>query len=566
MTTKYKSGYWLNKNSRDFLKKKYLKSGQTAEQRYRDIANNVEKISKIDGISNKVYEYLMLGWLSLSSPMISNFGNEKGLPIACNGSKFLDSMADIVFKNGEVSIMTKNGAGTSGEFGRIRPRGSPISSGGYSDGVMNFLQMLNTTISVTAQGTTRRGAFASYLPSSHKDIMDYLDIRSEGHIIQDISPAVTFTDDFMSKVEAAVESLDNGVDPEGNEIDIWLKWLQRRSEKGYPFGMFLGNVNANGPKIYRDKGMYIEASNLCTEITQPTTKDESFVCCLLSLNLLHYDDWKDSDIYEVANIILDCAITEYIEKIDMLPDLDRMFMQSSRNFAARHRAIGVGSLGWQSYLQRNNIAFSSFEAKLLNTTIWKKINAGLFASSRKLAEMWGEPELMKGTGLRNATLMAVAPTMSSSFILGQVSPANEPYGKNYEIADRAANKYEFKNPFLKELLASKGKDTFEVWESIGESGGSVQHLDFLTNHEKEVFKIFEEISPYEVIIQAAARQKYIDQAQSLNLVIAEATVRELHDIYMFAYKNGIKTVYYQHGVNPSQKLMQDMSICEACEA
>ena len=287
----------------------------------------------------------------------------------------------------------------------------------------------------------------------------------------------------------------------------------------------------------------------------------------MSLNLLHWDDWKDTDVYEVATIILDSTIEEYIQKIDAMPALDRLFLSAARNFAARHRAMGIGSLGWASYLQRNMIAYSSFDAKLKNTIIWKKIRQEVEAASRKLATLLGEPEMMIGTGQRNATLLAPAPTMSSSFILGQVSPSNEPYNSNYEIADRAANKYEFKNPFLKDLLAQKGKDTFEVWDDIGGSGGSVQHLTFLTEEEKEVFKTFGEINPKEIIIQAAARQKYIDQSQSLNLVIdPDTSVRDLHDLYMFAYDSGIKTVYYQHGTNPSQKLMQDLSVCVSCEA
>jgi ribonucleoside-diphosphate reductase alpha chain len=349
-----------------------------------------------------------------------------------------------------------------------------------------------------------------------------------------------------------------------NKEKIWRRIIRKRFESGYPYIFWSDTVNNNKPQVYKDKNMTIYASNLCTEIALPSTeREESFVCDLSSMNLLHYDQWKDTDAIEVLTYFLDAVMTEYIEKTKDIP-----FMRKAHNFAKNHRALGVGGLGWHSYLQSNMIPYESFEAKLINTEIWKLIQKKTIKASREMAVLYGEPELLKGTGMRNSCLQAIAPTTSSSFILGQVSPSIEPLHSNYFVKDVAKGKFTYKNPYLKEVLKSHKKDNKEVWKSILVNDGSVQHLDFLTDKEKFVFKTFGEISQKEIIIQAAARQKYIDQAQSINLMIHKsASLREVSELMFFAWESGVKTLYYQRGTNPSQELARSIiNHCVSCEA
>jgi ribonucleoside-diphosphate reductase alpha chain len=308
--------------------------------------------------------------------------------------------------------------------------------------------------------------------------------------------------------------------------------------------------------------MKIHASNLCSEICLPSDVENSFVCDLSSMNLLNFEKWKDTDAVEILTYFLDAIMEEYIEKTKDLP-----FMKKAHNFAKNHRALGLGGLGWHSYLQSKMIAFESTEAKIKNTQIWKLIEEKTILASKKMAELYGEPAVLKGYGMRNSTLVAVAPTTSSSFILGQVSPSIEPLNSNYFVKDLAKGKFTYKNPFLKEVLAKYDKDDSATWKTIMVHGGSVQHLDFLTENEKMVFKTFGEISQKEIVIQAAARQKYIDQSQSLNLMIhPDTSLKDVNELMIFAWESGIKTLYYQRGTNPSQELARNLLNCVSCEA
>ena len=352
------------------------------------------------------------------------------------------------------------------------------------------------------------------------------------------------------------------IDGDKDKRKLWTKIIQKRFESGYPYVIFTDNMNNGRPKWYKEQDMKIYASNLCTEIALPSSADESFVCDLLSLNALYYDEWKDTDLPKWAAYFLDAVMTEYIEKTEGIP-----FMEDARRFAINHRALGVGILGWHSYLQSKMIPFASIEAKRVNKEIWKTIAEKTYEASKEMATLYGEPEVLKGYGMRNTTLMAVAPTTSSSFILGQVSPSVEPENSNYYIKDLAKGKFTYKNPFLVDFLKSKGLNTPEVWQDILLHGGSVQHLDHLTENEKDVFKTFGEIPQIEIIMQAADRQVYIDQAQSINLMIhPDAPVKDVNLLMIEAWKLGVKSLYYQRSTNVAQQYARELLSCVACEA
>lgn len=546
--------YWLNKESRTFLSRDYLLPGVTPEARIRQIAERAQAILGIDGFADKLERYIRLGWMSLASPIWSNFGLDRGLPISCNGSYIGDSMKQIWDKLGEVGTMTQYGAGTSGYFGDIRPRGAPIKGGqnGKASGPVHYMELFDKAMTVVSQGNVRRGSFAAYLPVEHPDIEEFLEAREEGKAIQQLSLGVTITDEWMKAMVAGDKA----------KRKVWLRIIRKRFESGFPYVLFIDTVNRNAPAMYQDKSMRINASNLCSEIMLPSSEDESFVCDLSSLNLLHWDDWKDTDVPQVLTMFLDAVMTEYIEKTDGIP-----YMEAANRFARRHRALGVGVLGWHSYLQSKMIPFESMEAKLLNTQIHRLIRDKTLAASQEMARLFGEPEMCKGYGVRNTTLMAIAPTTSSSHILGQVSQGIEPLNSCYYVRDLAKSKSTYRNPFLEKVLEAYGKNTEAVWKSILLKGGSVQHLEWLTDNERAVFKTFGEISQKEIVIQAAARQKYIDQGQSLNLMIPPKTPpKQVSDLLIFAWESGVKSLYYQRSANPAQELGRSILECKSCEA
>ena len=546
-----KDFYWLNRDSRTFLKRGYLEEGETPEDRIKTIGDSAQKILSIPGFSEKFQSYMAKGWYSLSSPIWANFGKGRGLPISCFGSFVEDKMEEILKKSAEVGMMTKCGGGTSGYFGDLRERGSEISSGGKSNGPIHFLEIFETVANVVSQSNVRRGSFAAYLPVEHPDILEFLQIRGDGNPIQNLSIGVTISDAWMKEMLAG----------DKDKRKTWGAIIKKRFESGYPYVFFKNAMNRNSPPVYQDKGLEIYASNLCSEIALHSNKDESFVCNLSSMNLLHYDEWKDTDAPEVLTYFLDAVMTEFIDKCKNLP-----FMEAPRNFAKNQRALGIGVLGWHSLLQSKMIPFESMEAKFLNTEIHKVIQEKTKYATRQLAEVYGEPPLLKGYGERNVTTMAVAPTTSSSFILGQVSPSIEPLNSNYFVKDLAKGKFTYKNPYLEALLEEKEQNTPEIWKTILVKGGSVQHLKFLSDEEKNVFKTFGEISQKEVVIQAAQRQKYIDQSQSLNIMVhPKSSPKDVSQLMIFAWEQGVKTLYYQRGTNPSQELGRNLLECSSCE-
>jgi ribonucleoside-diphosphate reductase alpha chain len=549
MNSKYR---WLTEMSQVFLERDYLVDGQTVDQRVDEICNTAEKLLNKPGFAAKFKENFQKGWYSLSTPIWTNFGNERGMPISCFGSSISDSMESIAYTWAEVAMMTKYGGGTSATFGNLRPRGASIRDNGESSGAVHFMQAFENLIQIVSQGSTRRGNFAAYLPIDHADIMEFLQIRTEGFPIQDLSFGVCVPDYWM-------EEMING---DADKRKVWAKVLEMRANFGYPYIIFIDNANNNTVDCYKDKGMKITHSNLCSEIFLVDNEDESFVCDLSSMNILYYDEWKDTDAVELLVYLLDAVMTEFIEKAKKIK-----FMERAVKFAERHRALGVGWLGWHSYLQSKMIPWESMEAKFHNTQIAKNIKEAAYKASAKLAEEYGEPEVCKGYGRRNTTLLAIAPTKSSAFILGQVSEGIEPHRTNYYIKDLQKGKFTIKNAELEKLLKAKGHDTEEVWKSILMDGGSVRHLECLTEEEKNVFKTFAEISPKEIVIQAAQRQKYIDQGQSLNLMIHPSVpTKDVNALIIEGWKMGIKGLYYQISVNAAQSFARSILECTSCES
>lgn len=542
---------WLNKDSRLFLERGYLLKGTTALDRIRYIAEHAERKLGIEGYADKFFHYMARGYFSLSSPIWSNFGLDRGLPISCFGSYIGDSIHEIMETTAEVGMMSKIGGGTSGYFGDIRPRGSSIRNNGKSDGSFNFSKLFDTVIDVISQGTSRKGQFAGYIDIEHGDIDEWLDIHTEGNPIQLMYYGVCVGHEWLESMKAG--------DPYKRQL--WAKLLQRKTETGIPYLFFKDNANAGLPDVYKDKNMTVHASNLCTEIMLPSSSDESFVCCLSSMNLLYFDEWKDTDAPEVLTYFLDVVMSEFIEKSNEIP-----FLHRANKFARRHRALGLGVLGWHSYLQANNIAFDSFQAMQKNNEIFRTLQEKTLKASKELAQRFGEPEILKGYGRRNTTLMSIAPTKSSSFILGSVSPSVEPFKSNYYVKDLAKIKTIYKNPFLEKLLKEKGLDNGEIWESILHNDGSVQHLTQLTDEEKEIFKTFSEISQLSVIQQAAQRQKYIDQGQSINIMVHPATpAKDLNQLYLTAEELGLKSIYYQYSMSAAQVFNRNLLSCSSCE-
>ena len=559
---------WINEESITFLRRGYLSEGEEPLERIRTIADHAEKLLGMEGFSDKFYNYMSKGWYSLSSPVWANFGKKRGLPVSCFGSNIGDNIESILYTQAEVGEMSKMGGGTSGYFGNIRERGAEITDNGHAPGSVHFMNLFESVVDNISQGSTRRGRFSPYLPVEHPDIMEFLEIGTEGFPIQDLTHAVTVTDDFMYDMI------------EGNEEKraIWAKVIQRRGEIGYPYIMFTDTMNKKSPEVYQDKGAKIYNSNLCSEIALHNSEEESFVCVLSSMNLLHYDEWKDTDAVETMTYFLDAVVTEFLTKIEDIRDNGTIegkraffYLEKAYNFAKRQRALGLGVLGWHSLLQSKGLAFDTVDSAKLNVEVFKLIKEKSYKASEELATIFGEPEYLEGYGRRNVTLNAIAPTTSSAFILGQVSQSIEPIWSNCYVKDVAKMKVTIKNPILKNLLNEMDRDTKEVWDSIKKKDGSVQHLDFLSDEQKNIFRTFDEINQASIINQAAIRQDFIDQSQSLNLMISpDMPTRDVNKLLIDAWKLGVKTLYYQHSMNSAQafarkKLNLNDLQCVACE-
>jgi ribonucleoside-diphosphate reductase alpha chain len=570
---------WLGKDQRTFLSRGYLDDNQTPEERYQEICDTIQRYAhkqsfvlgetidedgtidnypKIKNIGKRFERYVQDGWVSFATPVLKNFGKLKNLPISCNQSILDDSLDDIHKGLHEIGMLASNGAGTSQNFSKIRPIGSSISSGGKSNSILDWVELYADLISKTAQNSARRGFLTAYLSLDHAEIMDFLDIGTKAipedkqRFFQTITTGVTIPIGWRKSLkEGDVE-----------KRKIWAKVLKTRKEIGFPYILDLENCNDQKPQAYKDKGLMIETSNICNEIVEYCDVEKTFACCLSSINAYLFDEWKDDpDFIFDMNIMLDCVIEEYIQKASKINGL-----QKAVKFAKEHRAVGLGVLGFHSYLQKNMISFGSLESYQVNHKIFSKLKKESDLASQWMAKNWGEPEIMKGYGLRNSTRLAQAPTKSTSFIMNNVSEGIDTITSNYNETKKAKIQVEFKNKELVYLLNALGKNTREVWNSIEDQNGSVQHLSFLSHNEKDVFKTSSEISQVDVIKLAAQRQKFIDQGQSLNIMIhPETSAKDINKLHMLAFDEGIKGLYYQHSINAAQEFSRDLLECSSCE-
>lgn len=550
--------WWFNEESEQVLNRGYLLKGETVEGAIERVAHAAAKRLYRPELKPKFKEVLEKGWMSWSSPIWANMGTKRGLPISCFNVHVPDDVEGITDKLGEVIMQTKIGGGTSGYFGELRGRGTAITDNGKSSGAVSFMKLFDVTMDVVSQGGVRRGAFAGYLDIDHPDIEEFLAIKDIGSPIQNLFTGVCVPDYWLNEM----------IDGDEEKRVTWAKVLESRQQKGLPYIFFTDNVNKNKPEIYKEKNMVINASNLCSEIALPSSEEESFVCCLASMNLELYDEWKDTDAVRTAIFLLDAVMSEFIEKTK-----ENNHLKAAHNFAKRHRALGLGVMGWHSYLQRNNLPFGDVFNIARTNTIFGQIETQAYAASEELAEIYGPAPLFEETTnsnikpRRNTTLIAIAPTTSSSSILGQASPGIEPFSSNYFKAGLAKGNFMRKNKYLQKILEEKGMDNEDTWRAIMLDKGSVQNIEGLTQHEKEVFKTFKEISQMDIIKQAGARQKFIDQSQSLNLNIpSEVPVRDVNNLYITAWREGVKTLYYQRSSSVSKELISNIVSCSSCES
>tara|TARA_R110002012_G_scaffold57817_5_gene149273 strand:- start:1735 stop:3441 length:1707 start_codon:yes stop_codon:yes gene_type:complete len=548
---------WMNEEALITLASGYLLPGEVPKDAIRRISRAAANHLKRSDLEVEFFQAIWAGFISLSSPIWSNFGTNRGLPISCFNSHVPDSIEGIGKTLFETTIMTKNGGGTSTYWGDVRARGSKIGKGqGESNGSKSMMQMSDMMIRVVSQGGVRRGMMAVYQDADHGDIDEFLNNRKIGDPIQELTSGVCISDNF-------VEKLYNG---DRKSLSTWAKILELRNDTGLPYVMFTDNANkgVSVPKWYGHGTDYqIKSSNLCTEIMLPSTEEESFVCCILSLNLAKWDEWKNSNVVELAVYLLDAVLSEFIQKTEGMAGMER-----PRLFAQRHRAIGVGVIGWHSFLQDRNIPFTGFLANGYTREIFSNIKEKAESASEKMADEYGPCAVCydKGVNRRHTTLLAVAPTTTNAAITG-VSLQCEPWASNYFIKEGNKGDFVYKNEALTKLLIESGKNTDEVWDSIAKKQGSVQHLDFLTDEQKEVFYTFKELNQFEIIEQAGIRQQYIDQAVSLNVNIPPDTPADVRSkLYLTAHAYGIKSLYYQRSQSINKEGLDTMDAegCSSC--
>ena len=527
----------------------YLLLGESPRDAYQRVANSVARRLYKPELAEKFFEYIWKGWLCLASPVLSNTGTDRGLPISCFGIDVADSINDIGQKNLEMMLLAKHGGGVGIGINMIRPAGAKITGNGTSDGVVPFCKIYDSTILATNQGSVRRGAASVNLNIEHPDFDEWLEIREpKGDVNRqslNLHQCAVVGDKFMRKLESG--------DQEARSR--WSKLLQKRKATGEPYILFKGNTNKANPPAYKSNSLKVHMTNICSEITLHTDESHSFVCCLSSVNLAKYDEWKNTNLIYDAIWFLDGVMEEFIQKAKNMKGFENAIRSAEKG-----RAIGLGVLGWHTLLQQKGISFEGLLAQFKTREIFSKIKIESERASRKLAEIYGEPLWCVGTGMRNTHLRSVAPTVSNSKLSGNISPGIEPWAANVFTEQSAKGTFIRKNNELKKVLRKVGIDTKETWDKILEDGGSIQgikeldgwfydHLGRLTQEEgesvKNVYKTFKEINQLELVGQAGIRQDYIDQSVSLNLAFpAEAEPRWVNKVHFEAWKRGIKTLYY----------------------
>jgi ribonucleoside-diphosphate reductase alpha chain len=543
----------------------YLLQGESPKDAYERVAKTVARRLYKPELAEVFFDYIWKGWLNLASPVLSNTGTDRGLPISCFGIDVADSIQDIGAKNLEMMMLAKHGGGVGVGINMIRPAGAKITGNGTSDGVVPFCKIYDSTILATNQGAVRRGAASVNINIEHPDFEEWLEIREpKGDVNRqslNLHQCAVVGDKFMRRLEQGDKEARNR----------WSKLLRKRKATGEPYIMFKGNVNKNNPEAYKSNGLKVHMTNICSEITLHTDESHSFVCCLSSLNLSKYEEWKDTDLIYHATWFLDGVMEEFIQRAKGL----RGFENAIRS-AVKGRPLGLGVLGWHTYLQNKGIPFEGLSAQYETRKIFSQIKIESERASRDLADVYGEPLWCVGTGMRNTHLRAIAPTVSNSKLSGNVSPGIEPWAANVFTEQSAKGTFIRRNPVLEAVLEDNDLNTEKIWNQILADGGSVQNIEELDDvlmgdwdePVKNVFKTFKEINQLELVRQAGIRQQYIDQSVSLNLAFpSEATPKWINKVHMEAWKQGVKTLYYTRteSVLRGDLAAAAMDDCIACD-
>jgi ribonucleoside-diphosphate reductase alpha chain len=567
--------------------------------------------------AQRIYEYASNLWFMFATPILSNGGTKRGLPISCFLNYVDDSRQGLSDHYDENIWLASNGGGIGGYWGHVRSDGSKTSNGSKSTGSIPFLHVVDSQMLAFNQGTTRRGSYAAYMDISHPEIEEFMLLRKPtgGDMNRkslNLHHGVNVSDKFMQIIEKCMGNPDADdswdlIDPNSDEVvrtisakELWARLLEARMQTGEPYIHFIDRSNEYLPRSQKMRNLKVWQSNLCSEITLATDELRTAVCCLSSLNLATYDEWCDHELFiedmiRFLDNVLGAFVSavfddEALEKLEVLDQKGELNLDIMKGLAKRkmqglvkaawsahnERSLGMGTMGFHTLLQKRNMPFESAISYGMNMSIFEKIQTQAIAASEKLADEKGEPPDMINTGRRNAHLIAIAPNASSSIICGGTSPSIEPIRANIYNHKTLSGSFVVKNPVLLNLLEEKGENTKEVWKSINQHGGSVQHLEFLTDWEKEVFKTAMELDQSWIIEHAGARQKYICQSQSLNLFFrADEEIRYLHDIHFSAWKKDLKTLYYCRSeavhraenvsVQISRQKIEDHGACLACE-
>lgn len=588
MQLSYNRDNYLSEFSLKTLEDRYFVDGEKSPQEA--FARAAKAFADDDDHAQRLYDYASKLWFMFSTPILSNGGTNRGLPISCFLNYVDDSREGITNHYTENAFLSSVGGGVGGCWTGVRSVGSKTSNGSESTGVIPFLKVVDAEMLAFSQGVTRRGSYAAYIDISHPEIEEFLDVRKPtgGDVNRkstNLHHGVMIGDDFMQLIENATREpgFDDSwplIDPHSGEVKkvipaktLWVKLIQNRVETGEPYIVFRDTVDEAVPEFQKDLGLSVHQSNLCSEITLPTDKDRTAVCCLSSVNLEEYDEWKNDDMF-IPDLVrmLDNVLEHFIQNA---PDQ----LSRAKYSAMRERSIGLGAMGFHAHLQRHNIPFESAMAKGKNLQMFSRIKSEAVRATKQLAKERGDCPDGMGSGLRNSHLLAIAPNASSSIICGNTSPSIEPYRANAFTQKTKSGSSLLKNEYLENILQDLGQDDDEVWKSIITNNGSVQHLDFLDDWTKEVFKTAVEIDQRWIVEMAADRQEQICQSQSLNIFFpANVSKAELHAIHMMAWKRGVKTLYYlrseafKRAENVSDEVLRERILesiddegCLACE-
>lgn len=545
---------WMTEEGFKTISGGYLLKDETPKGMYKRVAKAAGKYAKKVGSEDKFFEIMWKNYWCPASPVLANCGTNRGLPISCFSIHPGDSLRSIMEKGSELAMMSQGGGGVGIYVGEPRSAGSPISGGGVAEGVFPWCKIYDSITTAVSQGATRRGASAVYLPVESSDIEGFLSIRRPTGDVNsrclNINHGVCITDQWMKEM----------LEGDTAKRELFIQVLNTRVETGEPYIMFTDTVNNANPLMYKDLELKVLTSNICTEVLLYTDPLHSFVCCLGSLNLMRFEECKDTDTIYYAQLMLDCVLQEFIDKAK-----DKPGYENAVRFAEKGRPVGIGVLGWHSLLQSKMMPLDSFDAMKLNNQVFKEIRKQADEASMELAKEYGEPVWCKGYGYRNTHRISIAPTTSNSLIAGGHSAGIEPWASNVFVQGSAKGTFIRKNKQLQALLVGYGKDDFDTWRSIEKEQGSVQHLDFLSDQEKEVFLTAREINQMSLIKQAAQRQVHVDQGQSLNLFFAhDADPQYIYDVHVEAWKLGVKTLYYMRSEGVIKSKI-DYKECKACE-